>query len=160
MSREHGFTLLELMATITVLGVLLAMAIPSFQEMIERNKVTSAANNLLSSILLARSEAIKREQTISVAKGSTWKKWRLFVDTNGNKSLDNGEEVIAEFNSSNSITASGAGEMADAFSFNSRGRVTATLDSGDKFTFTQGSHSRYICFSSTGRPRVQKGDCT
>jgi len=59
MKRNAGFTLMELMVSITVLGVLTAMAVPSFVSMNNRNRLASQANELLSAIQYARAEAIR-----------------------------------------------------------------------------------------------------
>src|SRR5690606_8776794 len=55
-----GFTLIELMVAVSVLGVLLAIALPSFQPLIERWRVRQVESNLEASLQFARSEAIKR----------------------------------------------------------------------------------------------------
>lgn len=56
---QRGFTLLELMVAIAVLGVLTAVAVPSFTNMINRNRLASQSNELLSAIQYARMEAIR-----------------------------------------------------------------------------------------------------
>jgi type IV fimbrial biogenesis protein FimT len=55
-----GFTLLEMMATLAVLAILTAIAVPSFQTLFERNRLTSATNDLLGAFLAARSNAVTR----------------------------------------------------------------------------------------------------
>lgn len=68
--RSHGFTLVELMVTIVVLGVLLAVAVPSFQSMIRRNAVASASNSLLADVSYARTEALTRGNVVSICPSS------------------------------------------------------------------------------------------
>jgi type IV fimbrial biogenesis protein FimT len=67
--RSRGFSLLELMITITVMAILLAIAVPSFRDVIHRNQVSSASNALLASMNYARSEAITRGQLVSMCPG-------------------------------------------------------------------------------------------
>ncbi len=67
--RSRGFSLLELMITITVMAILLAIALPSFRDVIHRNQVSSASNAILASVSYARSEAITRGQLVSVCPG-------------------------------------------------------------------------------------------
>ena len=86
--RTQGFTLVELLMTVTVLGILTALAVPSFRGMMDRNAVTTTANDLLSSILLARSESIKREQPVIFSGNASFTTWQVAVDTNGDGSGD------------------------------------------------------------------------
>jgi len=60
MSSQKGFTLIELMISLGILAILATMAVPSFQGVIEKNRVTSQANFLLSAVQTARSEAVRR----------------------------------------------------------------------------------------------------
>ena len=59
----RGFTLLELLVTITIAATLMAVAIPSFNGFIRGARITSPSNELLTAIYLARNEAIKRRAT-------------------------------------------------------------------------------------------------
>lgn len=58
------------MTTITVLAILLAIAVPSFRDVIHRNQVSSASNELLASVAYARTEAITRGQLVSMCPSS------------------------------------------------------------------------------------------
>ena len=60
MANESGLTLVELLVTIVVLSVLLALGVPEIQSFIKSNRLTGQANDLVVSIQLARSEAVKR----------------------------------------------------------------------------------------------------
>ena len=64
--RQRGFSLVELMVTITVAAILLAIAVPGFRDVIHRNRVSSASNELLASLSYARTEAITRGQLVSM----------------------------------------------------------------------------------------------
>lgn len=65
-SRAQGFSLLELMITLAVAAILLVIGIPSFRELMHRNQVSSASNELLASLAYARTEAITRGQLVSM----------------------------------------------------------------------------------------------
>jgi type IV fimbrial biogenesis protein FimT len=67
----RGFTLIELMVTLTVLGVMLGIGIPAFKDFTDGQRVKSASFELMSSLLIARSEAIKRNATVTVTPVSS-----------------------------------------------------------------------------------------
>lgn len=64
MRNNSGFTLLELVITVSIVGILLAIAIPSFQQMIRDNHVRTITDSLQMSMLLARTEALKGFTTV------------------------------------------------------------------------------------------------
>jgi type IV fimbrial biogenesis protein FimT len=65
-SRQRGFTLIELMVTITILAILLAVAVPSFDGIRLSNRLTSYATDLVAGSQLARTEAIKRNAPVTM----------------------------------------------------------------------------------------------
>jgi type IV fimbrial biogenesis protein FimT len=67
-ARTAGFTLWELLWTLTIAGVVLALAIPSFQEFLLDSKRTTDINALVLAIQMARSEAAKRGSPVVVCK--------------------------------------------------------------------------------------------
>ena len=73
---NKGFTLLELLVTVSIAAILLAVGVPSYVTFIDNNRVTSQANDLLYSFNMARSEATKRGAEVRVVSvgGSNWKR--------------------------------------------------------------------------------------
>lgn len=75
MSRHRGFTLTELLAALSIAAILLALAVPAFNDLIDRGRLTSAADRLYADMQFARSEAIRNNQNVTisfqVASGST-----------------------------------------------------------------------------------------
>ena len=64
--KLNGFTLIELMVTITIAAILLAIAVPSFQSLMLSSRLTSLGNSFLASAQAARTEAIKRNTTVTL----------------------------------------------------------------------------------------------
>ena len=62
MDRQRGLTLLEAMVTVAILAIVVGIGVPSYQALMERNRVTTVANDLLYHLQLARSEAVKRNR--------------------------------------------------------------------------------------------------
>lgn len=72
MNSRHskGFTLTEMMVTVAIMAIVATIAAPSFVSMIRNNRIATAANDVLSAMQLARSEAIKQRRPITVCAGS------------------------------------------------------------------------------------------
>lgn len=64
MPRSKGFTLVELMVAIAILGIVGSLAIPAMSNFAMRQRVSSQANEIMLSLAFARSEAIKRNASI------------------------------------------------------------------------------------------------
>lgn len=71
--HARGFTLLELIVAVAVMGILAVLAVPAFQYVAANTKIKSATSNLHLALLKARSEAVKRDTTVTLtATGSAW----------------------------------------------------------------------------------------
>lgn len=70
MPYSKGFTLIELMVTIAVLAIVVTVAAPSFSGLLADNRASALANELQGALQLARSEAIKRRETVTVCRSN------------------------------------------------------------------------------------------
>jgi len=92
-----GFTLLELMVTVSVLAILVTVGLPSFSAMIAGNQITAAGNDLMGGLQFARHEAIRRNAAVQVCASADgqacseagWQRW--IVRTGSGAVLRTGE---------------------------------------------------------------------
>ena len=72
-ARSHGLSLIELLAGLVILSVLVSLAAPSFSRMLAEQRLRQAGSELRVSLATARSEAVKRNEGVSViAHNSGW----------------------------------------------------------------------------------------
>ncbi len=95
MKKYTGFTLIELMITLAIVGVLLTVGVPSLKSFMQGSRLISTTNELLSAIHVARSEAIKLNKRVTICTSTNgtsctsppsgnWRKgWIVFADANG-----------------------------------------------------------------------------
>jgi len=156
---KRGFTLIELMTTVAIVAVLLAIAVPSFRGLIERNQVTVAANSLLASIHAARTGAINQSANVLLDDGADgdWSTgWTVCIDSAPASNCTAADAtIINEFRTGRddlNIVANGGISGQDII-YTPSGRSLNSLD-GDYFHFSLGDQNACILFSATGRPVV------
>ena len=66
-SRQTGFTVVELMMSLVLLAIGAALSIPSYREMIEKRQLTHGAEQIMAFVNTAQSEAIKRNQIVTIS---------------------------------------------------------------------------------------------
>lgn len=99
--------MIELMVTLAVAAIVVTMAVPSFQSMINGNRLTSAANEMIGSLQLARSEAIRRNGRAGVCMSTNTNSgedatcatanvdgWITFVDANDDGDFDKAGDTL------------------------------------------------------------------
>ena len=94
--RQRGFTLVEALITVAVLGILVLMGMPSFLGALTRTRLTGATRQLATLMQAARLEAIKKNTVVKVQYDTTLRRFWGFVDNNQNGAEDTGERRIAE----------------------------------------------------------------
>ena len=157
-ARDAGFTLIELMITISIVAVLAMFAVPEMRSLIINNRLKDASLNIYTSLTLARSEAIKRNvNTVSmVAASGGWQNgWSVTcVDSAG--SCGGSDIVIAtEGAMENGITVTGpAGNIV---TYNRDGRVSsgATEFQLKSVDASKLATLRCVYVDASGRPRTK-----
>lgn len=167
--RQNGFTLVELMITVVVLGVLATIAFPSFQSTIRSNRIATTSNDLIASMALARSEAVKNRRGAGVCAsaggtscdGDSWTDgWLVWADSNGDGALSAGETVLRYSPGRSALVAVGTPDLSVSFDPRGRNRANATLD----LTLRPDNCGkqplqRTLRLSPTGQVRLLKEDC-
>lgn len=101
--RYHGFTLIELVVTVAVLAIIVAMAAPSFTSMINSNRLATNTNELVASVQLAKMESLRRGMRVGVCEssngttctdGDSWAQWITIADIDRDDDFDAADEVL------------------------------------------------------------------
>lgn len=147
-SRQRGFTLIELLVTMTVMIVMLGIAVPSFKTFTAGQRVKSTAYDVATSLLLARSEAVKRNKAITVAPstGTNWTTGWTVKDTTTVLDLKNAVTGLA-------ITGPAT------LSYQANGRIAAavTFDIADAAV---SSARKCVKVDLLGIPSTSSGACS
>lgn len=161
-----GFTLIELMITVAVAAVLMMVALPAYQGMVQKNTLTSTVNDLVADLNYARSEAITRGSRTYVCKsadlatcGGDWGQgWIVYAPAPGaTQPLDDNllrvhgpisiPGVAITHNTTDGLYFGGSGFAAN---------------SASSFTFTAGNtnneQTTVVCISFSGRIRTVEGN--
>jgi len=166
MERVKGFTLIELMVTLVIAGVLLSIAIPSFQNMVIDSRLNAAAGDIADAVRLARSEALKRNRPVVLCQidlsdpedcdpGGNWGGWALHDDMDDEKVLRLGQlpsygdmiRVSSDLNNQ-AATFGGDGLARSGGSLINEATITICATSGS------GEKTREVVFGGAGRVSI------
>jgi type IV fimbrial biogenesis protein FimT len=142
MERQRGFTLIEVLVVILILGVLLGIATPNAVMFIQRSQAMGSVNEWISDINMARSEAIKRRTRVVVCarqddstcgSATDWNNgYLVFADADSDGVFDSGENLVKAVQAMGSqltvaVEASSTGTAINSMTFRpSGGSPTAT----------------------------------
>lgn len=171
LKKQSGFTLVELMVTIAIAGILMSIAIPNFQTFILNSRISAQANDFIAAIGMARSEAIKRGTRVSICKSATthtttptcttsgnWEQgWIIFTDGNTVGTKDGTDVIIQVRNPlTGTNTFIGNTNVANYISYGPSGFGTLPGTVSLCPPSPAAVVGRDIVISNTGRARVEK----
>jgi type IV fimbrial biogenesis protein FimT len=173
MRTRSGFTLVEMLAVLAVTGALVSAAVPSLAVLMRVTRVSSASNEFLASLLLTRSEAMKRRHRVVMcrsanaqtcaAAGSWQQGWIVFADLDGDGERDPGEAILyVQPPLAGALRLTGTSTIAKYVSYMPNGTTKLVGGGFQAGTLTVCSAStekvsgRQIVVNATGRPRTQK----
>lgn len=149
--HNKGFTLIEMIVVITIIGLMTAIAAPAFKSYVVNTRVQNAAFDVMTSIIITRSEAIKRNTTtiMSPVSGGWENGW----------TVDVGTTTLKTQSAYKSLSIAGPSTV----SYKRDGRLDATSGT---FTFQVDANPtmtsvtpRCITIDLSGMPSTKKGAC-
>lgn len=168
-SSRHsaGFTLIEFLVAIAMLGILAALAAPSFADFLRRQRIESMREEMMASIAQARVDAIARGQSVVLIRNTPCPQaanpldwdcgWTAFADLNGNGAINAGEPVLHVVQGKPGIRIRRAPD-ANILTFNRHGLPPfgrmEIFPAGPAFTVVDGLA---VCLALGGRARTVRG---
>jgi type IV fimbrial biogenesis protein FimT len=149
MNRQRGFSLVEVMVVLSIVIVLSAAGVPALQDFVTKQRLKSAASDLFTDILRTRSEAIKRNTSLTLTpEGGAWANgWSLPSPVDGASAL------LAHAALPN-VTVTGPATLT----YTGSGRVQGASNPKFNMTVSNGA-ARCIVVDLAGRPTVQSSPC-
>lgn len=147
--RTAGFTTTEMLVVVMIIAILAAIAAPYMGDMIRRQRIKTASFDVFSSLSFARSEAIKRNTTVTITPtGGNWAQgWRI-EDSNNN--------LLREQSGWDTLTATGPATVVFAGSGRSSALANISLSSSG----LEAGSSRCVKLDLSGRAVSKEGTCT
>jgi type IV fimbrial biogenesis protein FimT len=170
MQKQHGFTLVELMATVAISALMLSMAVPALDGLLSGARQTGAINDFVTSVHRARSTAITENTRVTLCPSSNgedcekvaWSDgWIAFADADSDQIVDASEKIISIASGTPGVTIRSP-EFANGLLYRPNGRVTGDAETVGVFgSFTvcdnRGVRSgKVMIVDFSGRPRLSE----
>lgn len=157
------------MIGVAIVAIMIRLAVPSYQFIINSSRISGELNGLLATFQLARSEAVRRGLSVTVCSSvngsscsgsNNWKTgWLVFVDLNNNASLDTGDTVLRQQVALASANTVVADNSVSTVRFNREGIAAGLPADPVTFTFTPPSNAssqkRCLAVGAAGRMTLE-----
>lgn len=163
-TQQRGFSLIELLISLAVLGVLLSLAAPSLQTQLQAWRLRAVTWELLQSFALARQMAMEQQKAVLItAKNGQWQQgWSIVIDDNNNGLTDSNEPALRHSpRLTEGIRLSGNTPVSRMVRYTASGTTETLGGAFQAGTLTlcypiSGLPARRFVLSATGRFRVEK----
>lgn len=156
---SRGFTLPELLIVVTVMGVMLAIGIPSFTSFIRSQRIKTASFDVFSTLVFARSEAITRNTTVTITptSGSWSNGWKVtYVDATNTTQLLRTQDPLPSI----TVTGKASGPAPTTVEYRGSGRLNTTATPYFQLSATgETTAIRCITVDPSGRPNSKASAC-
>jgi prepilin-type N-terminal cleavage/methylation domain-containing protein len=157
----HGFTLVELMVVVALIAIVMAIAIPSYNQLIVSNRIRAATNDLVLSLQFARTEAVRRVGVVTVcpsSNGATCTAGNFEIGWIVKTDMPNVAGVVLQDTLPKERVTMGFSANTGNFIYLANGLPVANF-AGNRilvrdYPAVQDDMSRWICIARTGRARV------
>ena len=158
----YGFTIIEMMITVTIIAIIIGLATPSYQHLVSNNRLIVTNNDLMTSLALARQNAISYAKDVYLCElldektcnekrpfNADWSKgWMVFIDNNRNALLDDKDTI--------SYVSYKPNQKGIAIVFNQQGRLRFRPDGSARsagFYLCSRERHKHIFLLYSGRAR-------
>jgi len=150
MEKKAGFTLVEVMIVVAVLGIMAAIAIPAFMSLLPGMRLNGAARQVMGDLMDARMKAVKQNNRFRVFFNSPGtNQYQILDDDNNNNSADTGEAITTPPKNIQDNYHDVSFSSTTKPIFYSRGTAYGTT-----VTVTNSSGSKYVKVATTGRVKI------
>jgi len=162
---QRGFTLLELVAGLSITAILTVTGVPAFSELVQRNRISSEINTFVTHLHYVRSEAVKRGVRVVMCRSADetgcsrtqgWQEgWIIFTDKNANRKYDGDDQLLySRQGQENDITITSGRRRTITYQ-----NTGQSPGSNGTYVFCNPHYPEYakaVIISNSGRPRLSK----
>ena len=167
-NSQSGMTMVETLIALSIVGVMTSVSVPPMSNFVEASRADSDTVNLFTSLLLARSESVRRNSMVSLCKidpvaptfcdnSKGWPAgWIAIVDDDADGVRDAGEEILETSTGMSAQTMVAATNYANSISYLPSGGISSN---GSFNICVNGNVANAIVINATGRPRITESAC-